>query len=154
MTDSELTSETITKELQTAMKAGDKTRVSVLRLLSSSVKNAEVDKRRKLTPDEMVEVVSREVKRREEAAAEFERGNRGDRADSEMQEAEILRKWLPEQLSEEELKTLIDGAAAQTSASGLSDVGKVMGVLMPKVKGRADGKMVSELVRRKLENEE
>lgn len=150
MSAEELTSEIITKELQAAMKAGDKTRVSVLRLLSSSVRNAEVDKKRKLTPEEMIEVVSREVKRREEAASEFAKGNRTDRADVEKQEAEILREWLPEQLGEDQIRQLVEEAVAQTGASGPAEIGKVMAALMPKIKGRADGKVVSDLVRARL----
>lgn len=150
MSAEELTSEIITKELQAAMKAGDKTRVSVLRLLSSSVRNAEVDKKRKLTPEEMIEVVSREVKRREEAASEFAKGNRTDRAEVEKQEAEILREWLPEQLGEDQIRQLVEEAVAQTGASGPAEIGKVMAALMPKIKGRADGKVVSDLVRARL----
>ena len=142
--------EAIGDEMRAAMKSAERTRVATLKLLMTAIKNAEVEKRGELTDDESIGVVSREVKRREEAAAEFRKGGREDRAKVEEEEAAILREWLPEQLSESEIESLVDQAVAEAGATSPSEMGKVMGLLMPKVKGKADGKFVSDLVKRKL----
>lgn len=140
----------LSAQIQEALKSGDKVRVSVLRLLSSALRKAEVEKRGELSEEETIAVIAREVRKREEAAAEYSRGGREDRAQSEQAEAEILKEWLPEALSEEELSQLVDEAVTESGAAGPPDMGKVMKVLMPKVSGRADGKKVSELVRNRL----
>jgi len=145
-----LSSASLSAEIQQAMKDKDASRLSVLRLLSSSLKAAEVQKMGELTDDEAIAVVAKEVRKCEEAAAEFERGGRIDRRDAELSEAQMLRQWLPEQLPRSELEHLIDEAIAESGATGPSQMGAVMKALMPKVKGRADGKTVSELVRQKL----
>ncbi len=137
-------------EMRAAMKAGERTRVATLKLLMTAIKNAEVEKRGELSDDEAIGVVAREVKRREEAASEFRRGDSEDRAATEEAEAAILREWLPEQLSESEIESLVDQAVAEVGATSLSEMGKVMAILMPKVKGKADGKLVSDLVKQKL----
>lgn len=142
--------ESLSKELQSALKAGDKTRLSVIRLLSTSIRNAEVDKKRKLTEEEALEVVAREVKRRKEAAAEYRKGDRHERAEAEESEAAILETWLPEQLSPDRLRDLVDDTIRETGASGAGDMGNVMGALIPKIKGRADARSVSAMVREKL----
>jgi uncharacterized protein len=141
----------LTVQIQEALKSGDKARVSVLRLLSSALKRAEVEKRGELNEEESIAVIAREVRKREEAAEEYASAGRSDRADIERSEAEILKAWLPAALSEEELSELVDDAVAESRAAGPTDLGKVMKVLMPKVSGRADGKRVSELVRQRLQ---
>lgn len=146
----ELTLTSLGREMQDAMKAGDKVRLATLKLLISSIKNAEVAKRGELGDDERLDVVAREYKKRQEAAQEYRKAGREDRASTEESEAEILKEWMPEQLSEEEVERLIDEAVTETGAASPAEMGKVMGVLMPKLKGRADGKMVSDLVRKKL----
>lgn len=140
----------LSAQIQEALKSGDKARVSVLRLLSSALRRAEVEKRGELSEEETIAVIAREVRKREEAAGEYSRGGRDDRAQAEQAEAEILKKWLPEALSDDELSRLVDEAVSETSAAGPSDMGKVMKALMPKVSGRADGKKVSDLVRNRL----
>lgn len=145
-----LSSASLSPEIQQAMKDKDVLRLSVLRLLSSSLKAAEVQKMGDLTDDEAIAVVAKEVRKCEEAAAEFERGGRDDRRDAELKEAELLRQWLPEQLGSEELEILVEEAIAESGASGPQQMGAVMKALMPKVKGRADGKTISELVKTKL----
>lgn len=140
----------IGEEMRAAMKAGERTRVATLKLLMTAIKNAEVEKRGELAEDEAIGVVSREVKRREEAASEFRRGGREDRAATEEEESSILREWLPEQLSEGEIESLVDQAVTEIGATNPSEMGKVMSVLMPKVKGKADGKLVSDLVKKRL----
>ncbi len=140
----------IGEEMRAAMKGGERTRVATLKLLMTAIKNAEVEKRGELAEDEAIGVVSREVKRREEAASEFRKGGREDRAATEEEEAAILREWLPEQLSEGEIESLVDQAVTEVGATNPSEMGKVMSVLMPKVKGKADGKLVSDLVKKRL----
>jgi uncharacterized protein YqeY len=98
----------------------------------------------------MVEVLGKQVKQRRESIEQFRAGGREEMAAGEEAEAAILAEFLPEQLSEAELKQLVDEAVATTGASGPGDMGKVMGVVMPRTKGRADGKLVSDLVRRRL----
>lgn len=143
-------SSNLSEQIQAAIKTGDKTRVSVLRLLSTALRNAEASKAGQLDEAETIAVIAREVRKREEAAAEYSRAGRGDRAAAEEAEATILREWLPEAISPDELNGIVDEAIAESGAAGPRDMGKVMKVLMPKVQGRADGKEVSELVKRKL----
>lgn len=147
----ELSSSSLREPIQTALKAGDKVRVSVLRLLSTALKNAEVQKMAALDADEAIQIVVREVKKRNEAAAEFEKGGRADRAADERAEADILRHWLPAQLSSEELEALVDAAVAESGATTKAETGSVMKILMPRVKGKADGKRVAELVANRLQ---
>lgn len=140
----------LSAELQAAMKAGAKTRVSVLRLLLTAVKNARVAKMDELGEDEILGVIQREVRRREEAASEFRKGGREDRASAEETEAEILRAWLPEQLSQEELHSIIEEVVAELGASSPGDMGKVMREVMERTKGRAEGRVVSGIVKSRL----
>lgn len=143
--------ERLLQDLKEAMRARDELRVSVIRMLRAAVVNAEKEKRRELSDDEVLEVISREVKRRLEAASEYERAGRQDLAEKERKEAEILRSYLPEQLSEEEIRELARKVIEEVGAVGRRDMGKVMGNIMPRVRGRADGKVVSEIVRQLLE---
>jgi uncharacterized protein YqeY len=143
-------SSNLSEQIQAAIKTGDKTRVSVLRLLSTALRNAEASKAGELSEAETIAVIAREVRKREEAAAEYSRADRADRAAAEEAEATILREWLPEALSPEELDRIVDDAIVEAGATGPRDMGTVMKVLMPKVQGRADGKEASELVKRKL----
>lgn len=147
---SELSTAELSRQIQAAMKSKDAELLSTLRMLSAALRNAEVEKGGPLSEDEGLALVAREAKRREETAGEFERAGRSDRADAERREAAILRRWLPEQMSKEEVAALVDEAVAESGASTPADMGKVMKVLMPKVRGRADGKMVSDLVKERL----
>ena len=137
----------LSDDMRTAMKAREKLKVSTLRLASSAVTYAEKDKRRELTKDEVIEVLAREVKKRREAATEYTAAKRQDLADKELEEAEILKEYLPEQISTDEITTLVKAAITETGALGLGDIGKVMGAVIPKTKGKADGKQVNEIVR-------
>lgn len=140
----------LTEEMKQALKAGEKVRLAALRLLHASVKNREVELRRDLTEEEFLEVVSWEVKRRKEAAEAFEGAGRQDLLDRERAEQEVLEAYLPEGLSEEEIAALVDEAVGATGASGPGDLGKVMGYVMGKAKGRVDGGAVNALVRARL----
>ncbi|MDA8065036.1 MAG: GatB/YqeY domain-containing protein [Thermaerobacter sp.] len=144
--------ERLTEDMKTAMRAREegRERLSVIRIALAEVKNAEVDKRRELTDEEVLAVLNREVRQRQEALAEAERGGREDVVRKLQRETEILRVYLPEPLGEAELERLVREAIEAVGAAGPSDLGKVMGRLMPQVKGRADGKALNELVRRLL----
>lgn len=138
------------EEIQKALKAGEKLRVSTLRLLSAAVKNREVELGHELSSEEFVEVVAREVKRRKEAVEAYEKAGRQDLVDREREEQTMLEAYLPPALSDEELEALIDEAISETGASGPGDMGKVMGFVMGKAKGRVDGAVVGERVKAKL----
>jgi hypothetical protein len=144
------TLDSLGEDLKTAMKERESLRVSVIRMLMASVKNAQVAAKGDLDEKGSVAIVAKEVRRREDAAAEYRKAGNEQRASSEAVEAEILRAYLPAQLSAEELEKLVDGAIAEVQAAGPSDMGKVMKVLMPKVAGRADGATVSEAVKARL----
>jgi uncharacterized protein YqeY len=123
----------------------------VLRLLSTAIRNAEVEKRRELSNEEALAIVSKEVRKRQEAAEEYAKAGRADRAATEEWEAAILRELLPERLAPEEVDRLVEETIAEVGAGGSGDMGKVMAALMPKLKGRADAKRVSEMVRSRLQ---
>jgi uncharacterized protein len=137
--------ERVQDDVRHALKAGERERVHALRLIAN-----ELQKAAKEDGGEDVEVLQRERKRRLEAAAAYRDGGREDLAAGEEREAEIIASYLPEQLSDEELAAIVGDAVAQTGASSPRDMGKVMGVVMPKVKGRADGKRVSAAVKERL----
>lgn len=146
-----MTIEELRNRLKEAMKSSDEVRVRTLRLLISNVKNEEIEKGGQLTEEEFTEVVLREVKRRKEAIEMYEKAQRKDLADEERKELKVLEEFLPQQLSIDEIRSLAIEAIESVGASGPKDLGKVMSVLMPKLKGRADGKMVNKIVREFLE---
>jgi uncharacterized protein YqeY len=136
--------------MREALKAGQKVRLGALRLLSASVKNREVELRREVSDEEFLAVVARKVKRRKEAAEAFDTGGRPERSAVEREEQRVLEDYLPAALTDAEVETLIEDAVAATGASGPGDMGKVMGLVMAKAKGRADGRVVNEKVRARL----
>lgn len=138
------------EDMKIAMKDKDKDRLSVIRLARAAIKNVEIDKRKELTDDEVIEVLAKEVKTRREEIIEYEKAGRPDDVQRLEHEIEILHKYLPRQLSREEIDSLIDEVIAQVNATSAKDMGKVMGAITPRIKGRADGKLVSELVKGKL----
>jgi uncharacterized protein YqeY len=140
----------LSAQIKNAIRAGDRTRLQTLRLLATAVRNREVELRRDLTEEDLVEVATREVKRRKEAAEAFERGGRSDRAEQERAEQAVLEEFLPEQASEDEVRAAIEEAVTATGASGPGDLGKVMGQVMGKLKGRVDGGQVNRLARERL----
>jgi uncharacterized protein len=137
--------EQIQDDVRTAMKAGEKERVRALRLIAS-----ELQKAAKEGKADEVEVLQRERKRRLEAAEAYRDGDRQEMAAGEEQEAEIITGYLPEELSDDELGAIVGDAVAQSGASSPQEMGKVMSMVMPQVKGRADGKRVSDAVKQKL----
>lgn len=146
--------ERLNEDMKQAMKEKEagKFRLSVIRMVRSSIKNAEIDRKRELSEEEVLDIVAKEVKLRRDAAEEFSKGNRPDLVDNVQREAVILMDYLPAQLSEPEVRVLVAAAVAQTGAGSAKDMGKVMAALMPQVKGRADGKMVNSIVKEMLSN--
>ena len=162
--------EKIQQDFKKALKEKNKTEISTLRMLNAATLNREKEKRYKiskenpdwkekelgkesqLTEDELIEVISSEVKKRKEAISEFEKGKREDLAQKERKEMEILKRYLPEQISGEEIKKMAKEAITEVGAESPKDMGKVMGVLMPKMKGKAEGSVISKIVRELLES--
>ena len=143
--------ERLSQELGPSLKAGEKIKVATIRMILSEIKNAEIAKRGDLDDDELLSVLGREAKRRKEAIEEFKKGNRQDLVDRETEELKIIEDYLPEQLSEDELRGIINDTIDEVGTSSPGDLGKVMGRVMPKLKGRADGKFVNSMVRETLE---
>ena len=142
--------ERLAEESKAALKAGEKVRLSTLRLLAASVKNREVELLHPLDDDEFVETATREAKRRREAIEAYENAGREDRAAVEREELAVLQTYLPAALTDEEVDALLDEAIAETGAIGPGDVGKVMSAVMAAAKGRADGRAVQARVRSRL----
>jgi uncharacterized protein len=137
--------EQVQSDVKDAMKAGERERVHALRLIVSELQKAAKD-----NGGDEIQVLQRERKRRLEAAEAYRDGGRADAAEAEEREAEIIASYLPAQLSDEELDAIVGDAVAESGASSPGEMGKVMGLVMPKVQGRADGKRVSAAVREKL----
>ena len=142
--------ERIHDDLTAAMRSGDTLRRDVLRMATSAAYNVEKQNRRPLTDEEVAAVLAREVKTRRESVEAFRRGGREDLATKEEAEIAVLQAYLPEQLSDEELRALVAQAIAETGAASPRDLGRVMGWIAPRTRGRADGRRVSELVAGRL----
>ncbi len=140
----------LNEEIKSAMKSGDKDRLETLRLLKASLQKVLIDKGASATPDDEIAFLAVEVKRRKEAVELYRKGGRKDLADKEERELVIISEYLPKPLTEEELRTLVDEAVRETGAQSPKDMGRVMSAVMPKVKGKADGKTVQELVKARL----
>lgn len=142
----------VDEDLKIAMKAREELKVSTLRLLKAAAGNAAISKGKQALEDaEVVEVIGKLVRQRDESIAAYTKGNRPELAQKEETEAKILKAYLPAQLSEAELKEIVQAAVREAGASGPQAMGAVMRIVMPKVAGRADGKLVSELVRQSLQ---
>jgi uncharacterized protein YqeY len=142
--------EQLMADLRTALRDRDTVRKSAIRMVIAALKNARVEKNADLTEDEMIAVLAKEVKQRRNAMAEFERAGRQDLVASESAELAVLGAYLPEALSEGELVELARQVIAETGANSPKQMGQVMGALMPRVRGRADGRQVSQIVRELL----
>jgi uncharacterized protein YqeY len=133
-----------------AAKGKDKARLSALRLIKAALHNKEIDARRELKEEEMLQVLSSMVKQRKDSIEQFTNGGRMDLAEKEEKELQVIQEFLPAQMSEEEIDALIIKAIEEVGATGPRDMGKVMKALMPAVTGKADGKLVSQKVKEKL----
>jgi len=142
----------LTEDMKEAMKAKEsgKLKLSVIRMVKAAVKNQEIEKGRELNDDEVIQVLSREVKLRRDSIAEFEKANRPDTVETLHQEIAILMDYLPQQMTAEEILQLVKKTVAEVGAQSPKDMGKVMGKIAPLTKGRADGKLVNEMVTKVL----
>ncbi len=140
----------ITADMKTAMKAGDRDRLGVIRMTLAAVKQREVDERRELTDADVLAAIEKMVKQRRESVAQYESGGRPDLAEKENFEIGVLSEYLPEPLSDDELAALIDAAIAETGAESLRDMGKVMAKIKDEAQGRADMGAVSARVKARL----
>lgn len=140
----------IREDLKRAMKAGEKTRVSTLRMVSSELKNRQIELGRELAEEDAIEVLSRARKQRQEAEAQYRDAGREELAERESLEEEIIQEYLPEPMDGEELDRIIEEAITETGATGMEQMGAVMGKVMPRVKGRAQGAEVSRRVKERL----
>ena len=140
----------IQEEVKTALKSGEKFRASTLRLIVSALKLEEKNKAKALTDNEALEILTKMIKQRKDSISQFETANRMVLAQKEKDEIEIIQNYLPEQLSEEELSVLINEVIKEINAESIKDMGKVMGILKPKITGKADAGIASGLVKRLL----
>ena len=140
----------ITADITKAVKARDQFTVDALRMVISAVKNKEIEKKADIDDKAIISLLSTLVKQRREAAELYRKGNREELAAKEEKEIELLKRYLPEALSDDELVKIVAGAAEEVGASSLADMGKVMNAVMAKVAGRADGTVVSDLVKKQL----
>jgi len=143
--------EKLNQDLKEAIKAKDETRKRVLRLALSAAKLVEVEKQEELDDDAVIGVLQKEVKSRQETIIDAEKAERPDLIETAKAEMKILEEYLPEAMSPEELEALVKEVIAQVGASSMADMGKVMGAIMPKIQGRADGGQVNQLVRQLLQ---
>ena len=141
----------INQDMKAAMKQRNRGRVGALRMLGAALKNGEIEAERPLTEEEEQVVLRRQLKQREESAEAFRKAGREERAASESAEAEIVREYLPEPLSADELEQIVDEALRETGATGIKDMGAVMGRAMALAEGRAEGRELAALVRVKLQ---
>ncbi len=145
--------EQLTEDMKTAMKAKaeGKQRLAVIRMVRSAIRQTEIDGKIELDDAGVISIISKEVKSRRDSIEEFKKGGRDDLVAQTEAEIAVLMPYLPQQLSEEEVRALVKEAVEKTGASSQKDMGRVMGSLMPKVKGRADGKLVNTIVREMLQ---
>jgi hypothetical protein len=142
--------ERLLEDMKTAMKSKDKERLSVIRMARAAIKDKEINERKDLTDEEVIEVLAKLVKQNKDSITEYEKAGQEDKVKDLENEIAILQDYLPKQLSEEELVEIVEEVIAETKAESMRDMGKVMGVIMPKVTGRADGNVISQLVKERL----
>ncbi|NPA53390.1 MAG: GatB/YqeY domain-containing protein [Aquificae bacterium] len=137
-------------EMKAAMKSGDKERLSTIRMLISEIKKVQIDKKKDLSDEEIIEILQKYAKQRKESIKQYKEAGREDLAQKEENELKIVKEFLPEELSEEEIEKIVEDVIKETGASSMKDMGKVMKAVMDKVKGRAEGSIVSSIVKKKL----
>ena len=144
------TEERLQEDMKLAMKAGKKDELSAIRLMRAQLKDARIKKSDDLTEDEVLGILQKSAKKRKESIDIFRDGNRQDLADKELFELSVIQKYLPEELSEESILEVINAEIKSLTLSSDKDIGRLMGTLMPKMKGKADGKLVQQLARKTL----
>ncbi len=142
--------ERLVEEMKQAMKSNDKLRLSTIRMIRSALKNKEIELRKKMEDEDVVKVIQVMLRKGEESVEQFQTGGRGDLVEKEKKEIEILKSFLPQPLTQEEILKIIDQSIQETQASSLKDIGKVMKSVMPKIGGKADGKLINQLVKERL----
>jgi uncharacterized protein YqeY len=142
--------EKLVDEMKQAMKSNDKLRLSTIRMIRSAIKNKEIEQRKKLDDEGIFKVIQGMVRKNEESIEQFKAGGRMDLVEKEQKEVEIMKSFLPQPLSREEILRIIDQSIEETQASSLKDLGKVMKSVMPRLEGKADGKLINQLVKEKL----
>lgn len=141
----------IINDLKEAMKAQNKELLSVIRMVKGAISLEEINKKRELTDDEVIDVISKQIKTRKESIVEFEKAGRTDLIEQNKSEIEILNKYMPEQLSLEEVEKIICDIVNKVNPTSMKDMGKIMGEATPLLKGKADMSLVSKLVKEKIE---
>lgn len=137
-------------DMKQAMKDKDKLKLSVIRMVKSSIKNEEINQGKELSEDQVLAIFNRELKQRRDSLQEFRKAGREDLAEQEQAQLEILLAYLPKQLDEAEIRQVVQETIEQLNATSKKDLGKVMGAIMPKVKGKADGNLINKIVQELL----
>ena len=141
----------LNKDMIEAMKAKDKDKLTVIRMVKAAMKQEVIDRKKEENDDLLIDVVNKQIKMRRDSIAEFEKGNRTDLIEKTQSEIDILMNYLPEQLSDTEVEEIINNVFEEVKPESMKDMGKVMGIVTPKVKGKYDMKKVSEIIRSKLQ---
>ena len=142
--------EKIKSDLKDAMKSGDTVARGVLRLLSSDIKNEEISSKKELADDDVLKILKKDIKRHKESIEQYKTGGREDLVEQEEKELEILEKYMPEQMSEDEIRKIVSDVIKKLEVTNVSDFGKVMGVAMKEIGGSVDGNVVSGVVKEEL----
>lgn len=142
----------IIEDLKIAMKNQDKKKLSVIRMVKGAIQMEELNAKRELEDQEVIGIIAKQIKTRRESITEFEKGNRNDLIESTLEEIKILEEYMPEQLSQEEVNAIIEEAFKTVNPTNPRDTGKIMGIITPKLKGKADMSEVSKIVKEKLGN--
>ncbi|NPA52619.1 MAG: GatB/YqeY domain-containing protein [Aquificae bacterium] len=142
--------EKLQEEMKKALKSADKDRLSVIRMLISEIKKAQIDQKKELSDEEMIQILQRYAKQRKESIHQYKQANREDLAEKEEKELKIVSEFLPEPMSREEIEKIVEDVIKEVNATSMKDMGKVMKLVMEKVKGKAEGSTVSEIVKQKL----
>ncbi len=142
--------ERLAEDMKGAMKANDKLRLSTIRMIRSSVKNKEIELRKPLDDETVQKVIQGMVRKGEESLEQFKLGGRADLVEKESKEIEILKSYLPQALTQEEMIQIVDQTIQEVQAASMKDLGKVMKAVMPKLQGKADGKLINQLVKERL----
>lgn len=139
------------EDMKKYMKEKNKLALNTVKMVNAEIKNQEIDKQRELTDEEIISVIEKQIKNRRDSIEQYKNAGRNDLAEQESQEIKALEKYLPEQLSEEEIEKIVLEVIQEVGAKDKSDFGKVMGKIMPKVKGKADGNLVKKIVQKKFD---
>jgi len=139
------------EDLKSSMKNKDTVRKSVVTLIRASIKQSEVDNRVELGDEDIIDIISKQLKQRKDVLVQFKNAKREDLVSEAEAEIEVLKEYLPQQLSKEELNEIVKSTISELGATSMKDMGKIMSAIKPKVKGRADGKLINELVKNNLQ---